>query len=512
MCCLTAVVLILLSTVFADSVSMLGVSGEHIVNGNGEEIFLRGVNMDLFYGRVHDDPEAPFQYASEEDIRLLSDLGCNSIRMCLHWELFTTDTGFRLIDTYLSWCKPLGIYLVLDMHRVPPDDITGGKGIWDSPEAQDSLCRIWASIAERYSAEPGIAGYDLMNEPSAADHDQWWALAQRIAAAIRVNDTNHILFVESPGGRCSDLRLIDDSNTVYSIHCYAPFTVSHAGADWPGDSRVAANSTYPGDVVTGVNWVGWSTEAEALSERASHWMEWDSGSISIPEGVELVSVKAFASGNTGSVQFDDFRILVNGTELSVMNGGIEELSRRRPGMPANWVFYSDGDFSGSFMDGGLQSNGSLGLNGSRGSGSWIQTRAYYTEPLFQVEAGDTVRVRGMIRAPHNRGRIILGLDYLTVKKDYWDSDSLRKSIQEALIWAERSNVPLYVGEFGSLAGAGIESRNNLISDWIMVLNEMNVHWSYWTFRTMGGPSFGLFHNYSHADDILLGILAAGFVR
>lgn len=503
-------VLTVILGISAGDTSLLGVSGRCILNEEGEAVILRGVNMDLNYGRVHEDPEAPFQYASEEDIDYLAELGCNSIRMCLNWRLFENGRGFDLVDTYLSWCESRGIYLILDMHRVPPDNITGGRGIWNSTEAQDSLCSIWVSIAARYAGNPGIAGYDLVNEPSTDDPGIWWDLAERIADSIRVVDPNHILFIETPGGRCSGLRLIDDPNTVYSIHCYDPFTVSHAGASWPGDSHVPSNSTYPGDIITGVDWVGWSSEAARLTERTSGWISWDSGEITVPEGVELVSLKAFASGNTGPVQFDDFSVAINSRDFTLLNGDIEELSRRRTGIPANWVFYPDGDFAGSFSEDGYLSDGCLETRGSRGSGSWIQTRAYYTEPLFEVEPGDIVQVQGMIRAPQNRGEITLGLDYLTERRAYWDSDSLRKRISGAVRWAGNNYVPLYIGEFGSLPGAGIDSRNNLISDWIRVMNEEELHWSYWTFRTFGGPSFGLFYNHSQVDDALAEILSRGF--
>lgn len=117
---------------------------------------------------------------------------------------------------------------------------------------------------------------------------------------------------------------------------------------------------------------------------------------------------------------------------------------------------------------------------------------------------------GMIRALHNRGQITLGLDYLTERRTYWDSDSLRKRIQGAVSWAEDNDVPLYAGEFGSLSGAGIYSRNNLISDWITVMNEEGLDWSYWTFRTFGAPSFGVFYNYSEIDENLSEILSRGF--
>ncbi len=133
---------LLITAAACGGLPMLGVSGESIVNANGEEVILRGMNMDLYYGRVEDNPASALEYAGEEDIQYLSELGCNSLRLCLHWKLFQGETGFDLIDQYLSWCEPRGIYLILDMHRVPPDD------------SGESLRALWSSIAERYRNTP----------------------------------------------------------------------------------------------------------------------------------------------------------------------------------------------------------------------------------------------------------------------------------------------------------------------------------------------------------------------
>ncbi len=330
--------------------------------------------------------------------------------------------------------------------------------------------------------EPGGKGYRLHQGGGVEPHD------------LRGN----------PRRQCRGLRLIEDPNTVYSIHCYEPFTVSHAGADWPGDSPVPGNSAYPGMVLTGVQWAGWSSGVEKLTSRAVGPVEWDSGAIVIPEGVELVSVKAYASGNTGSVRFDGLSLTRNGEGLSLINGDMETPSRRRPGEPASWYFYTDGDFSGSWRSGALYSDG------SRGTASWIQTRSFYTEPLFPVQEGDTLRVSGRILAPRNRGEVALGLDYLVERREYWNIDSLRASIRQAVDWAAANEVPLYVGEFGSLPGPDRTSRNNLIRDWVTVLNEAGVHWSFWTFRNPGSQAYGLFYDHSSLDEAIADILARGF--
>ncbi len=67
---------LLITAAACGGLPMLGVSGESIVNANGEEVILRGMNMDLYYGRVEDNPASALEYAGEEDIQYLSELGC----------------------------------------------------------------------------------------------------------------------------------------------------------------------------------------------------------------------------------------------------------------------------------------------------------------------------------------------------------------------------------------------------------------------------------------------------
>ncbi|MGQ9477327.1 MAG: cellulase family glycosylhydrolase, partial [Candidatus Bipolaricaulia bacterium] len=107
------------------------------------------------------DAAAPWTYATQADIQYLASLGVTAIRLGLHWRYFNTPMGYALIDTYLDWCEQAGIYVILDMHVVPPeDDVLEGK-MWDNPAAQQQFLDLWTAIA-----------------------------------AIRAVDSSHILFIE----------------------------------------------------------------------------------------------------------------------------------------------------------------------------------------------------------------------------------------------------------------------------------------------------------------------------
>ena len=139
------------------SQSFLHTSNKKIVNGNGEEILLKGIglggwlvqegymlqtssfanaqweirkkitdligetNTDAFYEKYRNN------FIRKIDIDSIKSWGFNSIRLPFHYYLFTTNTnppvflnkGFQIIDSLLSWCKDDQIYLILDMHAAP---------------------------------------------------------------------------------------------------------------------------------------------------------------------------------------------------------------------------------------------------------------------------------------------------------------------------------------------------------------------------------------------------------
>ncbi len=262
-------------------------SGKKVLDINGQELILRGhapggwmiqepYMMEIEANSQHEirariqdllgekNTEAFYRKWLEngfrkEDVRLLAEMGFNSIRLPMHYNLFTLpieeepergantwlETGFQLVDNVLAWCKEYGIYLILDMHGAP-----GGQGkdtnisdydpsklsLWESADNQDKLVALWVKLADRYANEPYIAAYDLVNEPNwAFDGDnangcdecqnaQIWDLYKRLIRAIREVDKNHMIILE---GNCwcnnynglPTIRLWD-SNLCLQFHKY----------------------------------------------------------------------------------------------------------------------------------------------------------------------------------------------------------------------------------------------------------------------------------------------------
>jgi len=264
-------------------------------------------------------------HTTRTDIDSLAAWGFNSIRLPMHYQLFTLppdeepvpgnntwlEKGFAMTDSLLQWCARNKMYLILDLHAAP-----GGQGndlpisdrnpakpsLWQSEANQQKMIALWRKLAERYAAEPFIGGYDIINEPNWGFEDPkdirgtkeqlnapLKKLMMSVTKAIREVDTNHIIIIEGNGfgNNYNGLLPAWDNNMVLSFHKYGNF---NNDADitrflqlrqkyhlplWMGESGENSNT--------------WFTEAIRLVERHGiGWAWWQSKKIGINNPLELV--------------------------------------------------------------------------------------------------------------------------------------------------------------------------------------------------------------------------------
>lgn len=483
----------------AAPVGFLKTSGRNILNSAGEPIYLRGINLHTYYYQYQWDENSPWQNATQQDIRYLKSLGVTAIRLALHWRYFDTDLGFQLIDTYIRWCEQAGIYLILDMHIAPPDEEPSDRLLWDDPESKQAFLDLWQSIATRYASKTIIAGYDLYNEPIPPQAADWWELVADTIRTIRTVDKRHILFVEPPLVGDERLERVEDSNVVYSYHDYTPFVMTHAGYAWAWDSPVPNQYAYPGKALVNTEWADWAQDAQGFRQKASTWQKVSSGWLTVPTGVEFATVKLAASGNTGSVWFDDVSVTHQGRLFNMFNASMEKAAILDKSLPANWYFWSETGFTGKWdKKNRLATGGQYSLkitgNSSDGFGVWNQQYNFYTNPLVKVKAGERIRVDGWMLAPDNKGEISISADYLRGVYTPYNKKQLRLDIKKYTDWAKTNNVPLYVGEFGVISSAPKNTRHNLVRDKISIMNEAGLHWGLWAYRDLASPHFGMYLN------------------
>ncbi len=306
-------------------------NGKYIYDGAGNEVILRGIgtgNWMLQEGYMMQSSDvAPTQHQFRAklistigeaktdsfytvwlanhfrriDVDSMKSWGFNSVRVAMHYKWFTPpiedepvqgqitwlDKGFTMIDSLLDWCGDNQMYLILDLHGAP-----GGQGkdaaisdydktkpsLWESQANKDKTIALWRKIAERYSTEPWIGGYDLINETNwtftEGNNSKLKELMVNITKAIREVDTNHLIIIEGNGfaNDYSGMTPAWDSNMAYSFHKYWNYNTQESI-----NFAINIRNTYNVPIwlgETGENSNSWFAELVALSEKNKIGWSW----------------------------------------------------------------------------------------------------------------------------------------------------------------------------------------------------------------------------------------------
>jgi endoglucanase len=316
------------NTQVTDRTGFISISGPNLVTSDGTIFFIKGTNLgnwlnpegymfgfsrtnsvhlidqafremagpdftDRFWKLFKDN------YITREDIRYIKSTGMNTIRLPFHYKLFTDEDymglssgdGFVRIDSLVEWCRESELYIILDMHDAPGgqtgdniDDSYGYPWLMVSEASQKLFVNTWKSIAEKYSNEPVILGYDLLNEPIAPYfkdeleklNPQLEPLYKKAVAAIREVDKNHIVMLGGAQWNSNFKVFTDtkfDDKMMYTCHRYGADTLQSSIQDF-ADFRDSVNlPLYMGE--TGENKDEWIRAwTNLMNKNNIGWTYW----------------------------------------------------------------------------------------------------------------------------------------------------------------------------------------------------------------------------------------------
>ncbi len=227
--------------------SLLTVKNGYIVNENGEEFVLKGINLgnwllwetwmsfvpeytsdwayydtlEVLLDRFGEEKTKEIvntyeeNFITEEDIAQIEKLGFNCVRVPFWYRNFMSEDlkwlsenhndnhGFQRLDWIISTCEKYGIYVMLDLHGAAggqsKNHCTGKAGrneLYENEEMMNATVELWCAIAERYKDNKTVFAYDLLNEPqnnSGYEGDYNWA-AESEDAVSRTNKAYDILY------------------------------------------------------------------------------------------------------------------------------------------------------------------------------------------------------------------------------------------------------------------------------------------------------------------------------
>lgn len=198
---------------------MLRAEASTITDGEGNQVLLRGVNVNNLVDFYRPRPEVPATTPlTEADFAGMAEYGFNVARLNISWSALEPERGtlnpayLEQISDAVGWAADNGIYTVLDMHQdgwwngataegtvcrpgvepmwgydgapewatitdaAPRCQFTGRdispagnrafqNFYFDTDGVQTALAETWGKLAGEFRDEPMVAGFDLLNEP-----------------------------------------------------------------------------------------------------------------------------------------------------------------------------------------------------------------------------------------------------------------------------------------------------------------------------------------------------------
>ena len=256
---------------------MLKTRNNSIINSDGREVCLRGVNLGgwlmmegyilhgrniaekIFkkefkkrYGQKELDNFSSLyrnNFIQESDFKNIASLNFNCVRLPFNFSIIE-DGHMETLKKAVDFCEKYNIYCILDMHAAPGcqnedwhADSEGKAELWTSARYQEKFFGLWELLADTFKDREIVAGYDILNEPVIKSQDSGKVLRNfyiKAVKRIRDIDNYHIIFLE--GNTWSQvLEHIGEpfaENLSYSAHFYHPleFTFNfQTGLRYPGD-------------------------------------------------------------------------------------------------------------------------------------------------------------------------------------------------------------------------------------------------------------------------------------
>ncbi|MBR5427244.1 MAG: cellulase family glycosylhydrolase [Clostridia bacterium] len=259
----------------------LHTEGEKMFNADGEEVFLRGVNLGGWL--IQEDWFCPTDngtqgdhwtletlterfgvekayelyniywdnWITEYDFAEIAKMGFNSVRIPFWYRNFQSDDNgtwilndaggidFSRLDWAVEMCRKYGLYAILDLHGV-----NGCQGMQDhcgqlnnchffdnseqGEKYRADAVELWAKIAERFAGDPAVAMFDLLNEPMCdvprfkRNYDLVNGFYDDAYKAIREKDPTRVVCMMGTWdiGKLPNPKKMGWTDVVYQLHQY----------------------------------------------------------------------------------------------------------------------------------------------------------------------------------------------------------------------------------------------------------------------------------------------------
>jgi len=137
----------------------------------------------------------------------------------------------------------------LNFHRAPGYTVARppeAKSVWADADAQDVCARHWGRFAERYRGVPSReVSFNPFNEPAKVEAGPYKATVARMVAAIREHDKDRLIVCDGRDWGTRPPTELVGLGVAAATRGYAPFHLTHYGANWVEGADRWPKPTYP---------------------------------------------------------------------------------------------------------------------------------------------------------------------------------------------------------------------------------------------------------------------------
>ncbi|HLK16497.1 MAG TPA: cellulase family glycosylhydrolase [Fimbriimonadaceae bacterium] len=170
-------------------------------------------------------------WITDADLAKIKAAGLNHVRLPFLHSILDEPGGLERLHAAVTMCEAAGLYVVLDMHGLPGgqsnEHHTGQEKrnrLWFDVENITEAERDWARVGKEFAGDPGVAAFDLMNEPMGGPNAAMvFMVYDRLYRAVRKTAPHKVILIEDgyKGFETSPHpNLAQWSDVAYSLHFY----------------------------------------------------------------------------------------------------------------------------------------------------------------------------------------------------------------------------------------------------------------------------------------------------
>jgi len=224
------------------------------------ENYQKGINLGGWISQYLEYSESHFRtFITEDDIRNISDMGFDHIRVPVDYEVIQNEdgsmieSGLQHIDNCITWAQKHSLHMILDLHKTKGysfDEVESSSSFFTNVYYQSQFIELWRNLAIRYGNFENMLAFEILNEIVDTNViDKWNELSKCCILKIReYAPTIKILLGGVDYNSVNSIKYLDDTtdeNIVYNFHCYEPMIFTHQNAYWVKDMTPGFHTTYP---------------------------------------------------------------------------------------------------------------------------------------------------------------------------------------------------------------------------------------------------------------------------